>query len=101
MACTCSVWLTGEVCPALGFRIPTVTEVVCAGTVMLLCSSLEETKMVGTLAPATDSCDVVTKPEPSTSSKKLLPTTLCVMDPDEKPGSTFQILTVSDAEDPL
>jgi hypothetical protein len=54
--------------------------------------------VVGTLAFAANNCEVGRKPEPRTSSKKLVPGAACVTDPEERTGNTFSTLTLSEEE---
>lgn len=95
---TSKIRLTGDFCAALGFRIPTVTVLVPAGRLMVLCSSVEETKMVATSTPEVSNCEPETKSEPRTSSKKLLPGSTCVMEPETNTGSGLRTFTLSVAE---
>jgi hypothetical protein len=71
--CTGSCLTTGDFCAASGLMIPTTMVVVPAGRLMVLCTSPGETKAVATSAPATCNCVLATKPEPSTSTRKVLP----------------------------
>ncbi len=95
---TSKIRLTGDFCAALGFRIPTVTVLVPAGRLMVLCSSVEETRTVATSTPEVSNCEPETKSEPRTSSKKLLPGAACVMEPETNMGSGLRTLTLSVAE---
>jgi hypothetical protein len=65
---------------------------------MVLWSSVEETNVVGTLAPAASNCEVGIKPEPRTSSEKVVPGAACVTDPEDRTGNTFSTLTLSEAD---
>ena len=65
---------------------------------MLLLSSVEETNVVGTLPFATSNCEVGRKPEPRTSSEKVVPGAACVTDPEDRTGNTFSTLTLSEEE---
>ena len=50
-------------------------------------------------APASCNCEAETKPEPFTSSKKLVPGAVCVTEPAVKVGSRLRTLTLSEAEE--
>src|ERR1700733_637709 len=65
---------------------------------MVLLSSVEERNVVGTLALAACNCDVGIKPEPRTSSEKLVPGAAWVTDPEDRIGNTFSTWTLSEEE---
>jgi hypothetical protein len=65
---------------------------------MVLWSSVEERNLAGTLAVATSNCEAGPKPEPRTSSKKLVPGDACVTDPEDRTGNTFSTWTLSEEE---
>jgi hypothetical protein len=62
------------------------------------CSCVEEIKIVATSTPADSNCEVETKPEPCTTSEKLLPDT-CVTRPEARTGRGLRTLTLIDVED--
>jgi hypothetical protein len=65
---------------------------------MVLRSSVEERNLAGTLALATSNCEAGTKPEPRTSSEKLVPGADCVTDPEDRIGNTFSTWTLREEE---
>jgi hypothetical protein len=79
--------------------MPTVTAVTPAGRLTVLCSSVEEMKLVAMFAPATSSCEAETKPEPRMSSKKLIRGAVWMIEPEAKIGSGLSTFTLSEAED--
>ncbi len=81
IVCTAIVCVTADFCAALGFRTPTVMEVVPAGRLMLLWSSVDERKLVAVFTPASCNWEAETKPEPFTVSTKLVPGAVCVTEP--------------------
>ena len=65
---------------------------------MLLCSSVDERKVVAVFTPATCNCEPETKPVPLTVSTKLVPGAVWVTEPAVIVGSGLRILTLSEAE---
>src|SRR5271163_1802810 len=98
--CTRSCLTTGDFCSASGLMIPTEMVAVPAPRLTVLCTSPEEMKVVATSAPATCNCVPATKPEPSTSSRKVLPGVVCVTEPAAKTGRGLSILTLREAAGP-